>query len=206
MVFDMKNKTKKISNAVSMETKNNECTKYGLFIGRFQPFHLGHLKDVKKALKTVDFLIIIIGSSQHKREERNPLSAAERKKIIMHALNAEKIPKTKYSIFTVNDFGNHYLWINNLLKTCKNVMDICNSRVKKVKSTKNNTLIFCGTEASGHFTAKLLSKKGYNIVKLKLLRGISGTKIRKLIREEKRWQHLVPDSVVRKISRYLDGK
>lgn len=169
--------------------KNN----YGLFIGRFQPFHLGHLRDVKKALRTVDFLIIIIGSAQHKREERNPLSAAERKKIIMHALSAEGISATKYAICSVNDVGNHYSWVENIIKTANRIKDI-----------DNDALIFCGSESSGHFTARLLAKKGYKVVKLKLLKGISGTKIRQLITANKRWQQLVPGSVVSKISRYFN--
>ena len=39
-------------------------TKRGLFVGRFQPFHLGHLDMVKYALTEVDELIIVIGSAQ----------------------------------------------------------------------------------------------------------------------------------------------
>ena len=31
----------------------------GLFIGRFQPFHRGHLATVKYALKKVDALVIV---------------------------------------------------------------------------------------------------------------------------------------------------
>ena len=46
--------------------------KTGLFIGRFQPFHNGHLQDIKNALKEVDELIIAIGSSQHFNTKENP--------------------------------------------------------------------------------------------------------------------------------------
>ncbi|MFZ0697114.1 MAG: adenylyltransferase/cytidyltransferase family protein, partial [Nitrososphaeraceae archaeon] len=35
----------------------------GLFIGRFQPFHLGHLATIKFALKTVEQLVITVGSA-----------------------------------------------------------------------------------------------------------------------------------------------
>ncbi|HDM88409.1 MAG TPA: nicotinamide-nucleotide adenylyltransferase, partial [Candidatus Bathyarchaeota archaeon] len=37
----------------------------GLFIGRFQPPHLGHLHAIKQALEECDELIIVIGSSQY---------------------------------------------------------------------------------------------------------------------------------------------
>lgn len=33
----------------------------GLFVGRFQPFHLGHLHVIKELLEKVDELIIAIG-------------------------------------------------------------------------------------------------------------------------------------------------
>jgi len=54
----------------------------GLFIGRFQPFHLGHLSDIKDALKEVDELVIAIGSSQHSGTKENPFSTEERIKMI----------------------------------------------------------------------------------------------------------------------------
>jgi Nicotinamide mononucleotide adenylyltransferase len=34
----------------------------GLFVGRFQPFHRGHLEAVKYALGVVDRLVIVIGA------------------------------------------------------------------------------------------------------------------------------------------------
>ena len=46
--------------------------KKGLFIGRFQPLHNAHLKDIKDALKEVDVLTIGIGSSNKQRTSDNP--------------------------------------------------------------------------------------------------------------------------------------
>ncbi|MCJ7698989.1 adenylyltransferase/cytidyltransferase family protein, partial [Candidatus Bathyarchaeota archaeon] len=37
----------------------------GLYVGRFQPFHLGHLCAVKKILGEVDEVIVAIGSAQY---------------------------------------------------------------------------------------------------------------------------------------------
>lgn len=60
----------------------------GVFIGRFQPFHLGHLFVVKEALKQVDFLLILIGSSNSPRTYHNPFSFQERKEMIRQATNS----------------------------------------------------------------------------------------------------------------------
>ena len=51
---------------------------HGLLIGRFQPFHLGHLNAVEYALKNVDILWIVVGSADKSHEYRNPFTAGER--------------------------------------------------------------------------------------------------------------------------------
>ena len=56
--------------------------KVGLYIGRFQPFHMGHLSIVKRALKECDTLVIAIGSSQENRTKKNPFTFEERKAFI----------------------------------------------------------------------------------------------------------------------------
>lgn len=62
----------------------------GLLIGRFQPFHMGHLSAVKFALSQVEKLWIGIGSSNKSHEKRNPFTADERKEMILSSLD----PKT----------------------------------------------------------------------------------------------------------------
>lgn len=45
----------------------------GLFVGRFQPFHLGHLEAIKDTLGEVDELVIVIGSAQYSHDVDDPL-------------------------------------------------------------------------------------------------------------------------------------
>ncbi|MEM2966110.1 MAG: adenylyltransferase/cytidyltransferase family protein, partial [Candidatus Nitrosocaldaceae archaeon] len=58
----------------------------GLFIGRFQPFHNGHLEAIRFALKQVEILWIVIGSAQRSHEQRNPFTAGERLSMIRDTL------------------------------------------------------------------------------------------------------------------------
>jgi cytidyltransferase-like protein len=45
---------------------------YGVFIGRFEPFHIGHKAVVEVALKENNKLIILVGSAKdHPREEES---------------------------------------------------------------------------------------------------------------------------------------
>ena len=52
---------------------------YGVFIGRFQPLHKGHVAVIEKALTKVEKLIVLIGSSNFNRRVRNPFTFDERK-------------------------------------------------------------------------------------------------------------------------------
>ena len=55
----------------------------GLLIGRFQPFHFGHLEAIHFGLSKVDTLFIGIGSSNKSHQERNPFTADERKEMML---------------------------------------------------------------------------------------------------------------------------
>ena len=62
-------------------------TSTALFIGRFQPFHEGHLSVVKRALRDNDFLLIGIGSAEEDYLPDNPFTAGERWEMIRAALD-----------------------------------------------------------------------------------------------------------------------
>ncbi len=58
----------------------------GLLIGRFQPFHKGHLYVIGKIAEEVDEIIIGIGSAQKSHCLDNPFTAGERLMMIKKAL------------------------------------------------------------------------------------------------------------------------
>lgn len=55
---------------------------YLVFIGRFQPFHVGHKEVLDKALELADKVIVLVGSSNQPRTIKNPFTFAERKDMI----------------------------------------------------------------------------------------------------------------------------
>ena len=89
--------------------------KTGLYTGRFQPFHLGHLSAVKQALKQVNRLYIAIGSSQYDHEENNPFTAKERAEMIRLAL-VEAGLQDKCEIFLVPDIHDDDQWVTHVRK------------------------------------------------------------------------------------------
>ncbi len=62
---------------------------YLVFIGRFQPFHLGHKSVIDQALTLAKDVIILIGSANLPRSTRNSFTVAERTKMILGAYSAE---------------------------------------------------------------------------------------------------------------------
>jgi len=144
----------------------------GLLIGRFQPFHKGHLEAVKIGLSKVDKLWIGIGSSNKSNEKRNPFTANERKEMILSSLDPKTLERVK--IFFVPDTGDHEKWTYHV-----------DSIVPPYD------LVFSNDE----FTLTLYKKRGKNVFELPLLRRdtISGTNIREMIVTGKDWQDLVPE-------------
>ena len=76
-------------------------TKQGIFIGRFQPIHQGHIHAIGIAASQVDMLYILVGSANACRSIKNPWTYTERKAMIRSKLWANKIHNVE--IIPIND-------------------------------------------------------------------------------------------------------
>ena len=117
-----------------------------LFIGRFQPFHKGHLKVIKNILKKYDKVVIGIGSSQYKNTSDNPFNISERKEMIKRSLHEENIDN--YETIEIPDIHNPPKWVDHVLSIYSDfdIVITNNSFTKKLFKEKNikvdNTPIF----------------------------------------------------------------
>jgi len=98
---------------------------YAVLIGRFQPFHNGHLEIVESALKKAKNLIIVIGSARSGRNIKNPWSFDERKNMIsgslpQHTGRLHFIPVRDY-------YYNDQLWLSELHQKVREITDGCDS-------------------------------------------------------------------------------
>jgi len=89
--------------------------KAGLYIGRFQPFHRGHLSAVKQALEHVDNLYIAIGSSQYDHTEDNPFTAKERAEMIRLTLEEHGLIN-RCEVFELPDIHDNEKWTTHVRK------------------------------------------------------------------------------------------
>ena len=85
---------------------------FGVYIGRFQPFHIGHLDVCIQAFKKVKHLIIVLGSSYAAPSIRNPFTCEQRKAFITAALNAAGF-EGRFSIVAVPDFLYSRSYVDN---------------------------------------------------------------------------------------------
>jgi bifunctional NMN adenylyltransferase/nudix hydrolase len=58
-----------------------------VFIGRFQPYHLGHKLVIEEALKLSEKIIILIGSANQPRTTKNPWTHQERARMIFDSFD-----------------------------------------------------------------------------------------------------------------------
>ena len=57
-----------------------------VFIGRFQPYHLGHLSVINQAIDCAKHVVILIGSANAPRSHRNPFTFNERRTMITNSI------------------------------------------------------------------------------------------------------------------------
>lgn len=143
----------------------------GLLIGRFQPFHLGHLAAVRFALTKVDTLSIGIGSSNKFNEKRNPFTAEERKEMIISSLDDKILEKIK--IYYIPDVDDHDKWTYHVDSIIPNY-----------------DVVFSNDD----FTHRLFKKRGVSVVSVPLEKRemLSGTEIRQKIASDQNWIDYVP--------------
>jgi len=144
-----------------------------LIIGRFQPFHLGHLRLIEFAAKEVDSFIVGIGSSQESNTRENPFSAEERRRMIENSLAG-----IKFEILEIPDINNNDLWV---------------SHVKKIIPEFDS--VYTNTELERH----LFKEAGCEVRETPFFdRGnYSGTEIRRRILAGEEWKRLVPEGTLK---------
>ncbi len=146
----------------------------GLFIGRFQPFHKGHLSVVKQMEKECSSIIIGVGSAQKERELHDPLSGGQRIEIINRVLkNRLSIP---YDVYPIPDIECYPAWthyVKAILPSFDRVYANSSAVLDLFKEIRVESV-----------EVEEINRKEY-----------SGTEIRRRIAEGEDWKHLVPEEV-----------
>ena len=151
-------------------------------MGRFQPFHLGHLRLIEAVKEDNLELMICIGSAQKGRTKDNPFTTEERK-IMVEAVVSRL--DCKYQIYEIPDVNNNDLYVSHL-ETFVPEFDTVYS---------GNSLVL-----------KLFKAAGYRTVMPEMVnREVwEGAAIRQAMTEDDEWETAVPLQIV-DIIRDLNG-
>jgi nicotinamide-nucleotide adenylyltransferase len=157
----------------------------GLYVGRFQPFHLGHLEAIKDVLKEAEELAIVIGSAQYSHNIENPFTAGERLVMIRRALQEAGIDYSRLWVVPVPDVHLHMLWVSAL---------------------EGYTPRFNVVYSNEPLTRRLFMEAGYEVKSIKFFQRkiFTSTLVRKKMLKGESWTKLVPKSVADFINE-IDG-
>lgn len=145
-----------------------------LFLGRFQPFHIGHLMVVQGMTKLCGRIVIGIGSADKKSTDENPFSAEERKEMIQRALQAvDIIPMFDVEFVELPDHAEDSTWTNMVLERVGHIDKVW----------------------TGNETTKKCFEGRVEIQWIKEVPGFNGTEIRELMKKGGYWEEKVPDEV-----------
>ncbi len=156
----------------------------GLLIGRFQPFHNGHIYVIKEIKKEVDEVIICIGSAQKSHSLKDPFTSGERVMMIKKGLYENGIKKNYY-IIPIPDVENNSLWVSHVKSLAPPFSKVYsgNTLVKRLFKEKKSMAA----------TPPMYNRSEY-----------SGTEIRRRMLEGESWEDLVPKGVV-EVVKEVDG-
>ena len=147
-----------------------------VMVGRFQPFHNGHILVIRHLLKSFRSVILGIGSAQYSHTPDNPFTAGERVEMAVEALRAEKI-EDFYAV-PIEDINEHGRWVAHV-----------ESLVPRFSAAaSNNPLV-----------GRLFEERGYRVVSTPLYdrRKFCGTIIRERMLRGRPWKTLVPAPVAK---------
>lgn len=159
--------------------------KRGIFVGRFQPPHRGHLGAIKNMLEKVDELVVIVGSSQYSHRRDNPFTTGERIAMIRRALEEEGINSSRYWIVPVPDVHVHMLWVSQI-----------------VGYSPKFEVVYTNEPLS----RRLFIEAGFEVEPVPFIKRkiYSATEIRKRMLSGENWEELVPKSVAQFLKE-IDG-
>lgn len=144
------------------------------YIGRFQPYHLGHQQVLEQISQEADEIVIGIGSAQLSHTASDPFTSGERVMMITRSL--KHLGKVLYAI-PIEDIRRNAVWVSHV---------------------RSMTPHFDVAYTNNPYVIRLFEESGVKVKKSPLYQRekFSGTEIRRRMLSNEPWEHLVPIAVV----------
>lgn len=111
---------------------------YLVFIGRFQPFHLGHKAVIDEALNLAENVIMLIGSANLPRSTRNSFSVSERTDMILGAYD-KAYAKRIHCVGLDDALYNDTRWLQYVQQGVKSVTVDLNANIGLIGHSKDSS-------------------------------------------------------------------
>ncbi|TVP48033.1 MAG: bifunctional nicotinamide-nucleotide adenylyltransferase/Nudix hydroxylase [Halomonas sp.] len=115
-------------NVRSATTCDFDCL---VFIGRFQPPHLGHLAIICEALKRARQVIVLVGSAWQARSLRNPWQFDERQTMIRAAFDDADNQRLEVSPL-LDALYNDDVWVRDVQRKVRDLATPANARLPRI--------------------------------------------------------------------------
>lgn len=166
-------------------TVGMEKTRYrvGLVVGRFQPFHKGHVYLLQQAAQVAGKLVIALGSVGVDDQD-NPLSYEQRLAMLHQVLEQEGLADRVIKIFPSHDHESDEAWVREIVE----------------QAGEFEVVI-----GNNDWTNRVLSEAGYQVMTIPDLRRdvYEGTQVRQLARQGEAWEDRVPEYLVDQVASEL---
>ena len=167
--------------------------KRALFVGRFQPFHHGHLYAIKKLLKKYGEVVVVVGSSEDAYTPDNPFTCGER--LEMMRLCFSKGDLARLILVPVPDVNDNRVWVDHVFMHIPPIESVySNNQLVKMLFSKhgilvNNIEFYDRGPKEGSFIRKMIAegdsswKKHLPPMAVKFLEAIDAeSRIKKIVR------------------------
>ena len=151
-----------------------------MLIGRFQPFHNGHLTAIKTLLKKSGELVVVIGSSEDFMSPENPFTSGERLEMMRLAFSKSELSRLIF--VPIRDVNDNSIWVDHVLSQVPAIDEVySNNQLVKMLFSRHGVMVHSTT----------LKDRG----------NLEGTNIRILIaKADHSWKKLMPP----KVAKFLD--
>ncbi|NGO88114.1 MAG: bifunctional nicotinamide-nucleotide adenylyltransferase/Nudix hydroxylase [Halomonas sp.] len=139
-----------------------------VFIGRFQPPHLGHLAIIREALKQARQVIVMVGSSWQARSLRNPWHFNERQAMIRSGFDEAENHRLEITPL-LDALYNDDVWVRDVQRKVRDLATPANVRLPRIG------LIGASRGQSSYYLSLFPQ---WESVSVPLVEGISASQIR----------------------------
>ncbi len=132
-----------------------------VFIGRFQPTHLGHLAVIHQALKRARQVIVLIGSAWQARSLRNPWLFDERRRMLRSAFDDEDNERLEI-VPLLDALYNNDVWVRDVQRKVRDIASPRHARLPRIGligASGGNRAITCPSFPNGNRSAYRWSRE-----------------------------------------------